>query len=147
MSTPYANLSQFTVNIGVANTLKIPVPNKGTLVRLVIADVSASNAGFSYSLYDRKSAAPGQTPAAEMLPGIATPVVVNASLHLLIAATVLAAPGNTVTLLNLVIPYVNQDDKDQRQTPNSALYLSITPAGAPGQTRTFQVGVTALGVV
>lgn len=52
----YSRTIEFTAESGVAKCVELPAPSRGTLDRLLIKQVSGTDAGFTYTLYDRKGA-------------------------------------------------------------------------------------------
>jgi hypothetical protein len=131
--------SALTVAGGSSIGVKLFVPDRGVITRLIVSQLTGAFEGFSYTLYNSKAAlsATGDNPtlaATETLYRLAGPVAVAANKKLYDGGGVW--PNDGVHLIYL--PYRNNDGNATIQDPS--LYLHIAAAGTGA--KTFGVAIT-----
>lgn len=138
MTLPYSKVHSFSADSGVDNCLELPVPPRGTLMRLIVKQVDGALDGFEFDLYDRNDACPGVSQES-CNPG---DEAFDPDMHK-IAATVTVAPAAASSeQFQLWTPYDNKDSlcDGLHASKRPRLYMRLAPSG--GGTKTFEVGFT-----
>jgi hypothetical protein len=143
MSRQYARTKEVTLVGGQANCVWLPAPQRGTLNRLIIKQISGTLGGYTVKVLDRYDACSGvaevsnsyepDTPEGENK-------LMDAELHQIIAELTVAGSAALTENFGLNAGYENRDEQDVRRTPETKIYLDITPVGAGA--KDFQIAYT-----
>jgi hypothetical protein len=142
MSRQYTNGFEFEVTGSQATCVELPAPPRGTLERMIIKQVGGTD-GFDCLVLDRKDACASvaevsnsfepDTPEGENK-------LLDPDLHRIIDSISIAGGTGIYEGFNLNAGYQNRDEQDIRRTPNSRIYLDLTPGGSGS--KTYQVAYT-----
>lgn len=143
MSRQYARTKEVTLVGGQANCVWLPAPQRGTLNRLIIKQVSGNLGGYNVKVLDRYDACSAvaeisnsyepDTPEGENK-------LMDVELHQIIAEISVNPASALTESFGLNAGYENRDEQDVRRTPETKIYLDITPTGAGD--KTFQIAYT-----
>jgi hypothetical protein len=121
--------------------VKLPVPTRGVITRLVVWQADGVLAGFDFNTFDREDACNQVTentdnPNDGRFYG-------DPELHRLQANQVVASAADVSSQLSLSIPYENCDEQDAvTRRLTDAVYLDIQPAGTLAKDFNISITVT-----
>jgi hypothetical protein len=143
MTTPYTRQLQAETSGGQIICIEMPAPPRGVLSRLIVKQIEGALQGFTFDVFDREQACLDSSyeiseAGAEDGGGVAQGL--EEELHKVLATVDVAASTATSEQFGLERPYVNQDDRDQRETPRSMLYFRLDPSG--DEAKVFQIAYT-----
>lgn len=143
MAVPYTKTIETTVASGQENCIELPAPYRGIITRLVVKDKSGTD-GFSFNVYDREDACSSVVESSywndNELEVDFENALLDPELHQIQATQTVTAGSSTSEQFNIILPYENKDESGLHGRKTTALWMSVTPAGAGN--KTFQIAYT-----
>lgn len=137
MGTPYTKQQNFDIVGGTTQCVRLNVPYRGTLTRLIVRQTFGTVDGFTLNLFDRADACAGAVEQSSNLDDDTQ--LHDSAVHQIMAEQ--TPPGDILELYDLSIPYANQDEQDlTSRRPSDALWMEITVTGEG--TKSFDLGFT-----
>lgn len=123
----YETSIEFTATSGEDNCQELLAPSRGILRKLIVKQINGALAGFTFDLLNRFDACPS---VAEIsLSGEDAGQLMDLELHRIIDQITIASSNALSSQFSIQSAYANEDEQDNRKTPNSRIYLSLNPTG------------------
>jgi hypothetical protein len=143
MAVPYSRAFRaLALASGSDHAVRLPLPFRGSLRRLVINQISGNAEGYQFAIFDREDAVPGVADESECL--VEGHELLNSAVHQLIDTVTVTAGTRLYANRAMDVPYVNHDPVCDAP-PKTCLWLWLNPTGSGA--KDFDIAVAAINEV